>query len=301
MNIKKFKTIYLSILIPITVIICIASTWYRAFMFTRDLMTVFKGGDFGDFVTTLSDDLNDAFNNGGININTGIVVGDGVEKEYTGIEFSNIDIDLSMANIEIKEGDTYKVVVEYPEEFMPSVEVVEGTLKISHNNVKNISFNSIGSIDCDVTVYIPKGCQLGAVNVDTDLGNVEIKDSFTYTDVNIVAALGNIEIESMDADVLIIKANLGDVEVKNSSVGELNITADLGDIEVKNCKFSVGNITNDLGEISVSGEFGSLDANCSLGELNVDCDNISEARMDLSADLGEIKVNGKKHGSSYEQ
>jgi len=299
MNIRKFKTIYLAILIPVTVIICLASTWYRTFMFTRDVSEFLRNSNWGESIAEWSEDFNNGFSNG-FAFGTGKTMGDGIEREYTDIEFSNIDIELSLANIEIKEGDEFKVILEYPENLFPEVTVDNGTLNIKHNGTINkITFNGIGSVDCDVTIYVPEGTQLGNASIDTDLGNVEIKDSLSFSSLNVVASLGNIELEEVAADELIIQADLGNVELRKCTVGKMNIAADLGDVAVKNSKFDNGKINNDLGAIEVDGEFSYLDAYCSLGALTVDCDNYDDAKMDLGADLGDIRVNGRNEGSSY--
>ena len=299
MNVKKFKTIYLSILIPITVIICIVSTWYRAFMFTRDVIGFFKGGNAGSFFTGIGEEIGEAFGNGSFSINPTIKLGDSVEQEYD-VEFKNIDIDLAVADVEIKEADSYRVVVEYPEEYMPEVKVEGDTLIIKHTNeAYKIQINGWNHIACDVTIYVPEGSELGDVNMNVNLGNIEIKDKLILGDVEIEANLGNVEIENIKAADITVQADLGNVEIKKSVIGALNITAALGDVKVKNTEFTDGIIQDDLGAIEVEGSFESLEAECSLGDLQVQCDNIDEASMDLEADLGSVKVNGKNHGSEY--
>lgn len=302
MNVKKFKNIYLAILIPITVIICIASIWYRSMLVVKEVSNALRDGNWGNAITSISDDFKDMFQNGNVNINGVTVLGDNVKKEYTDIEFTDVDIDLAFANVEFKEGNEYKVVVEYPAEYLPEVKVDGDTLEIKHNTKSySVQLNGINHIACDVTVYIPKGTELEKVKIATDLGNIELKGEYTFESLNIEANLGNIEINSMVTDDLVINADLGSVELRDCNIGTLDITADLGDVTLKNCKFESGEIQDDLGSIEVDAEFGYLEANCSLGALEVKCDNISDAKMDLKTDLGAVTVNGRSHGSSYKQ
>lgn len=299
MNVKKFKTIYLAILIPITVVVCVCSVWYRAFLLGREIGLSIREFTNGNIINTIVKEID----TGDFNISVGNVsLGDVVEQEYTDIEFSNIDIDLAFANVEIKQGDNYKVVVEYPEDYMPDVKVENDTLKIKHES-KNFKVNFTGGTNnlCDVTIYVPESTELGQVKIETDLGNVEVKTALICDELNITADLGNVEMKNVEAQDLDIQAALGNVEIKDSSLGTVHIEADLGDVSLKDCKFDTADITNDLGAIEVDGEFNNLTAECSLGALDVKCDNLGTAKMNLSTDLGAVSVNGTSKGSSYKQ
>lgn len=301
MNVNKFKTIYLSVLIPITVIVCIVSLGYRVYTFSREVGEYVSESNWGGVVKEFFADLGSSVNsNVKIGVNGGSW-GDPVMEEYDNLEFTNMDIDLAFANIKIKEGDAFKVTTEYSAELLPEVKVVGDTLTVKHDS-KNYSIQINGkSMKCDVTIIVPKGTVLGEVTINTDLGNVEIKDELHFSNIDITASLGNIEIDSATAEKLEIEAKLGNVEIKDGDITTINIQADLGDVTLRDTRFDTGVINDDLGEIDVKGEFGSLTAGCDLGDVKVDCDNLSSAKMDLDTDLGSVKVNGKKHGSSYKQ
>jgi len=185
-------------------------------------------------------------------------------------------------------------------QYMPEVIFEGDMLKIKHTTKSyNVQLNK--NNDCNITITVPKGTELGSVEITTDLGNVEIKDSMSFDKLEVTASLGNIEVESVKAAEIDIEADLGNVEIRKCDIDNINIKADLGDVSVKRCNFGTGDITNDLGAIEIDGEFNSLIASCSMGELDVKCDNISGAHMDLSADLGVVMVNGKSKGGSYRQ
>lgn len=298
MNVKKFRTIYLAILIPVTVIVCVSSLMYRAVMIGKEINQSLKNANIEDFFEEIGNSFNGNFVVGVGNGSWGNVE----TIEYKDIEFTDIDLELAFANVEFKQGEEYRVVVEYPEDYMPEVKIENDTLIIKHET-KNykISFGGNSNVNCEVTIYIPEGAEFGQVEIETDLGNVEFKTALICDELNITADLGNVEMKNVEAQNLDIQADLGNVEIKDSSFGTVHIEADLGDVSLKDCKFDTAEITNDLGAIEVDGEFNNLTAECSLGALDVKCDNLGTAKMNLKTDLGAVSVNGSNKGSSYKQ
>jgi hypothetical protein len=132
-------------------------------------------------------------------------------------------------------------------------------------------------------VYIPSAT-LDKLSVSNNLGTVKMLGDENFS-------LGNLEIE----------ANLGEVELRNVKVDNLtDIKADLGETDLENFFTGTLEIENNLGGISYSGDiYRNADINSDLGsvELNLSrpvISNDSPYGFNVDVDLGEIEVESMK-------
>ena len=190
-------------------------------------------------------------------------------------DFDNIDIEMALVEIKVKEGSSFAVDYKGKEKYKPIVKSEGDTLVVS-NSDRSFNLSLMGDSKSNkLTVTIPKGkvfdkakletvmsdVEIDALNAETldvsvPTGAINIKESkgktlkaevvkgdFSmvgdYTDLDIMAALGNVEIDlAQDIGKYNITANsqlgsieCGDVEVNGASSGSQN--GDLGDIKVE--------------------------------------------------------------------
>ncbi|MCI1336394.1 MAG: DUF4097 domain-containing protein [Lactobacillus crispatus] len=104
-----------------------------------------------------------------------------VKKELTHQQFNQIDVNVANANIEIKEGNDYRVIYNGREKMVPAVKVENSVLKVERNNGSvNINANIFdlfkkNSIVPTITIEVPKK-KLNKVTIDSSNGNVTVSD-----------------------------------------------------------------------------------------------------------------------------
>jgi len=205
--------------------------------------------------------------------------------------FSEIEIDVDIADLTFEYGDKYCVEYDYKDYNPPKVNVDGNTLQISEKaGVKN--FNTTDA-DCSITIIIPKGTVLEDISIKLDCGNIEFSD-LQCEDLTISADLGNVELSNITCKDLSVDADCGNIEFDNSTMDKVTASADMGAITFTKVTFTDGDMTADMGAIEVSGDFNSLKANCDLGAIEIETDkNVNDIDLDLNASLGSITVNGK--------
>ncbi len=197
-----------------------------------------------------------------------------VEEEhaaYNSNEITDIEIDADVADIDINYGSKFDVNFKYPKKYMPTSEISNGKLKIEQQNIR-MSVN--GMDDCEIEITIPH---------ETKLNKIDIK-----------AAAGDIDLEGITVDSLIIDADAGDIDLESVVSTNIKIVADAGDINVVNCKGQSIDVDASLGDIDISNEFEQVDVECELGDIDIDIPGIDNDKIHASCELGSIKVNGHK-------
>ena len=235
-------------------------------------------------------------------------------------EIVKIDVDVSMINLTVQSGDVLKAEWQCREMLLPEITEENGVLKIRQRDTSNLKlkfhldddsfFENLGA---GLTVTVPAGVTLEELGIDVDCGNIAVtgvrsRSTKISADLgNIVlsggslgntevqADCGNIELIRVAAEKADLQADFGRVKMLESSFDMLDAEADCGQVLCTGVNAGSISLQADMGSIDVSGTFDMLSANCSLGSITVVTDKAEEeVRLDLSADLGSVTVNGKK-------
>ncbi|MCR5417772.1 MAG: DUF4097 domain-containing protein [Lachnospiraceae bacterium] len=213
--------------------------------------------------------------------------------------FDKVEGSIDAGNVKFVYGDDYGFSYEnYPEKEVPKAELNGKTLKITQKakNKKRIGDFSNSFKGAEIVITLPKEM---AVDVDLHLsmGAVETK-GVTFGDVKLDADMGSIELDTVTIKDMDLTADMGAITVEDSVFSEGDIKASMGGIELKNVTFDEADLEADMGGIKIDGSFNDLKAKCSMGGIDVTADD-SDAKMNLSADLGGITVNGQSVGRNY--
>ena len=201
-----------------------------------------------------------------------------VEQEYMTLdEFDRIEVDASIADVEIVMGDEYAI--EYVLGEDSSVNLNGSTLVIEDESfINHISSNVSNLKNTYVKIYVPEDEEID-IEISVDVGNVNI-EGVVFNDVNIDTDTGNINIEADSEDGSIyIGADVGNVNIKGYLACDIEIEADLGKVNITSYYASTSysyNIDTDLGKESISDEGGE--------ELEEEYD------IDVIADMGNVKI-----------
>lgn len=189
-----------------------------------------------------------------------------------------------------------------------------------------------------ITITVPKDAWINTIFYVIKLGDCEI-ENFTCYDLMVECDFGDIKIENLESGTADIKAKNGDVVVSNSKVNVAEFDLNLGNCDIKNLTATTANLNLDSGnckmadssidELTYEGNLGNLtSANCILKNADLTLDSgdctitalgtdklnadlhlgdcelslLGEKKffgIHLDVDLGSIKVDGEKQGSTY--
>lgn len=196
-------------------------------------------------------------------------------------EIKRIELDLDIANVVVKPNDQEWVSVSmenglkkhYSEELDGDKLIV--TYDVNGKNYKNAP---------DIVVYVPKDLILEELQIEADLGNVEVCEFAQGCEkVDITAKMGNIEVrDSIIEEKCKLKANMGNAQMTNVTCHDAEAHAAMGAVSFEGVVKGDLRLTADMGKASAT----------------VDGDE-SDYNLYLYADMGQIHCNGKAHHSEH--
>lgn len=226
---------------------------------------------------------------GGVDIN-GINRRDYVydfKSEYNNDEITAIKIDLSIANLKIKRGNTFAIDANNMNEktFNCFVEGNVWTIKDDRDNSFKIFGHVIPFFDNDdsskkysVTIYIPDNFKPENLDIELGAGKVVLCDM----------EANNIDFELGAGELIANK-----IAVKNDSTLQVGAgSIDIKDLSTKNVTFDCG-----VGEIKVRGDIrGDSKVDCGVGNVSIKLKE-PENRYDfrVSCGLGNVSINGDNY------
>lgn len=185
--------------------------------------------------------------------------GKSIKKVVALDEVSKIDIDLPIGDLNIKEGNEFKLEIEASKKLMPDWKIEGDTLRIKGSS-KGVSFFSFGNQVQKVTLTIPRDHVIERADLSLDMGNIEIED-VELNDVYIEADMGNVVARKIEASFYSVEADMGNVEI--------------------------------------SGDVFNIEADCDMGNIDIDVDNLNKCIISAEADLGNVTVNGEDEGNKF--
>ena len=164
---------------------------------------------------------------------------------------TDISLHLYSTDIEIRESETDKILVEYysNKDNNPTIEYTDTTIKVDESNY-NVSCIGICNNRRQVVLHIPSE-YYGKININTmsgdilsyiDLSSIDLKVSTTSGDLKL-NIVGNIDIKTTSGDINIsevnkimnIKTTSGDISINELNIKEDSyIKATSGDVSISN-------------------------------------------------------------------
>lgn len=166
----------------------------------------------------------------------GIHLGMHEENDYHSIElqaFSDLDVDLEYGDIQIQQGDEWRLIAENLPEDQYHLEQTDDKLTLKTYQDSNFSLIHLGIMEspAHVTLIVPKDCELSQVTIHSALGDVELED-FKADTVDVEQAMGDIRISDVWTETMNLEQAMGDVTYDGEHPGNLNVDNAMGDIEV---------------------------------------------------------------------
>ncbi len=174
-----------------------------------------------------------------------------------------------------------------------AVAVKDGTLTIEEVDTRQwYQYIGISFGASSITVHLPQG-DYDALVMQTDTGDVEIADAFTFQSAEITEHTGRVVHYASVKNTLKIHTSTGDIRVENLSAGALDLSVSTGAIHVSNVacegdvdvRVSTGKATlNDM-------QCANLRSNGSTGDLTMTA-VIATGAMTTERSTGDIQFDG---------
>ena len=184
---------------------------------------------------------------------------DGIEDTIVLDDFDSIEFDTDVADISIKEGTDYKIHYRCTKNMIPEWQVADKKLKVI-NKKKEILFGV--NNNCRIEITVPRGSELTLVNIQNDVGDVEI-DGILTKECNVESNVGDIDLNNVTMENSVMNSDTGDIEIKKSTFTDLDLSSDVGSITVESSQ------------------------------------RLTDYAFDLSTDVGEIEFNNEEYGKKY--
>lgn len=211
------------------------------------------------------------------------------ETKITQIEdFSSLSIDISIGDIEIKKGNSYKLEIKNIPEDEYDVTNENDTLLLHSTTEHRWNLNDIQQ-DYKITLTIPRDKELEDVVIYSRMGDIDI-DDLIMSSLQITQDMGDIEVE----DVIVngdseLTNHMGDIQFSGKPLGYTTLHTSMGDIEmeIKEKEDSYFyELTTSMGDIKVNGKT----LRDGLGSSVKNGDQGSAYTMEADSSMGDIKV-----------
>lgn len=173
--------------------------------------------------------------------------------------FENIDVEVDMMEVQIMQGDEYKVEIHYLASDEVSYEVKNNTLTCTeHNNreIKNRKNN--------MTIYVPHSKALNKVNISSGMGD-SILENINTESIITKSGMGDFHAAEITCKQVDVELGMGDAKITGTIPGDINIDNGMGDVALqlagKREDYNY-DIDRGMGSIEIDGE-----KNSGMGEV----------------------------------
>ena len=203
------------------------------------------------------------------------------EKEYEITEsFNNISITTKTADITVLPSEDGKTSVIFYEKnsLTHNVKADGDSLKIELDDQRPWYERILNFPSPSITVYLPEG-EYGNLLIKSNTGDVEIKDGFTFSEIDISLNTGDVKCCSSTKGALKIESSTGDVFLEKLTAAAVYISVSTGDISAS--------------EINSRGAFTTKVSTGDTSLFNVLCESFYSQGSTGDLELSSLVANGK--------
>lgn len=203
------------------------------------------------------------------------------EKELG--ECRSISITLNAADIILEKGDQCSIRYDGNQNKIPDVKAENGKWTIDQKKKTNLHFGINNIRENKLTITLPEGMIPESATIKADAGDIKIRD---------------IQLQKLD-----INADAGDIDFERDEIQDLVIDLDAGDVKADNSTIVRGEISEDAGNLTMNQiNFTDLSVELDAGDAKIHSSAaLDDADLDLSVDLGDLRVNDQNPGKKFRQ
>jgi len=228
---------------------------------------------------------------------------DRVSENFTELDISNLEsvrslkIEMDATNIEIVEGDGFKVETNNKN---VKCSVNNGVLKVYERIRGLIKINT--TVKAGVTLTVPKGFEFDEVTVSSGAGKIYI-EKLSTKELSFDLGAGKVTVDDISvSDSATIEGGAGDFDINSGSIRDLDFDIGVGNTDVTlalngDCELNMG-IGNF--ELTLTGEKDTyaIDVDKGLGNVTLDGKSMRDgdvygngnAKIEIDGGIGNINV-----------
>ena len=175
--------------------------------------------------------------------------------------FSEIEVDAAVMELVIEEGSAFKVEGPYNREYLkPEITVNNGVLKVFQKGKKRTV--NAGSHKCRVVITIPSGTSLNAVYVNSNVGDVKVRE-IEAKSINIEVDVGEIDVRRAAFETIECETNVGEITIDPQDAFDdydISASTDVGEVRIdgRSYKRSYNQRTNSSKKITAKANVGQI-------------------------------------------
>ena len=215
-------------------------------------------------------------------------------------KIENLDIDFSMADLEIILADENAIeAVYYEDSAKPEIHQDGNTTTITSKSQEEnrVVFMGVGNIygNSKIKVYLDKKETGQSLDARLDNGKIKFNGPRAFKALSIQNHLGSVDMASVKADSVYIKLDNGDLDVSDVESKSFTAQNHLGKITAANIRADEGSIKNDNGKITLTDStYNMLTAEDHLGDIAGEGLNVRGGQF--KNDNGKISLSGAIEG-----
>lgn len=210
-------------------------------------------------------------------------------------EFQSLEIDISAANLIIKNGETWKV-----ETNNAYMEIKEASNKLTVKEKTHGLWNANG--ETQLIVYLPTNTDLKEVKIKTGAGKITI-DDIACQNLKLDLGAGKVSIENLIVkQETEIDGGAGEIEILNGALKNLDLDMGVGKVSITSALTGKSDIDAGVGELNINilgkKEDYSFDIDKGVGAITIDGETISakekmgtgQNKLEIDGGVGNIKI-----------
>ncbi len=223
-------------------------------------------------------------------------------SENVNKDFSSIEIQVGMADVEFIPSDRYGYEIDFEDNSALTHSIQNGKLKINEsfkNGIKIFNFNTDFSTKDSIKIYYPKNAEFDSIVINTGSGSI-IAEELISSDFDLKLASGRANIDGGRFGDLNIALASGKVEMDNIFVDDAEIVTASGNVTADEFNSNNLKLTVTSGNVDIKGNLdGKSKVTVISGKVTLSTDRKeSEYNRDVSITSGNLYVNNEKANSS---
>ena len=216
--------------------------------------------------------------------------------------FTNIKSELDVMDISVLRGDAYKIEIAVSDEkYMPEYSVNNDILTIKQ---KISNKNKLKKAKCRMKVFVPNNESLKDISIEDAVGDIKI-DDMDCDNIILSSSTGDVKLFGVKAIKSVVNSSVGDIKIDGSEFTETSISGNIGDVEILAAQLGDTSISNNTGDVKLdqclfADPGRDMIISTNTGDVKVTgCPDPGLFECDFSTDLGEVVVNGNNYKKNY--
>ncbi len=209
-----------------------------------------------------------------------------ISKEFSGISVSSMSADI---RFQLSEDGKTRVVCFEKESVSHSVSVKEGVLTIQATD-KREWYEHIWNFGNEMlTVYLPE-ISYGALTIEADTSDVQIRAPFRFESVNISLLTGDIDLERVNTGSMELSVSTGEISLEEiTCTRDITVGVSTGETEIERVTCKNLSSKGGTGNIELSGVIVSEKMTMERSTGDITFENSDAAELSIRTRTGDVE------------